>query len=182
MAALSQQLGTDQGTTSKAVEAALPMIIGAMANNASNDSGAQSLANALDKDHTGGDLMNNLSGFLSSTDNGAGPAILGHVFGGKQPVVEQGLSQVSGMDSSQTGQLLANLAPVVMGFLGQQKQSQGMDAAGLAGMLMGARTEASSGNNATAQMAMGMLSQFLDADNDGSIMDDVGGMLGKFFK
>lgn len=176
--ALSGQLGTDKSTTSSAISAALPMIIGAMAKNASNQDGAASLANALEKDHDGS-ILNNLTGFLGSSDNGAGPAILGHVFGQKQTNVEQGISKMSGIDAGTAGKLLQNLAPVVMGMLSQQKKSQGLDVSGLAGMLMGEKQNANSG---MAGAAMGMLGNILDQDGDGSFLDDIGGMLGKFMK
>lgn len=177
---LTQQLGADEGAVSSAIGAALPMIMGAMAKNASNEQGAQALDNALAKDHDGG-IMDNLAGFLSQTDNGPGAGILGHVFGGKRPQVEAGLSEMSNLNPQQSGQLLENLAPVVMGFLGKQKQSQGLDASAIAGMLMGARNQASS-QSGMGGMAMSMLNNFLDKDGDGSAIDDIGGMIGGFFK
>ena len=50
---LSQQLGADESTTTPAVGAALPVLVGALAKNASSTDGAAALAGALDKDHDG---------------------------------------------------------------------------------------------------------------------------------
>ena len=177
---LSQNLGLDEGTTGKAITAALPMIIGALARNSSSQEGAQSLDNALAKDHDGS-ILDNLSGFLSQTDNGPGAGILRHLFGEKRSTVEQGVSQVAGLDSNISGQLLENLAPVVMGFLGKQKQSQGLDASMIAGLLGNESNNISQSSN-TGSMAMNMLNGLLDSDNDGSAMDDVLGMIGRFMK
>ena len=102
---LAGQLGIDEGIAGSAISAALPMIVGAMAKNASTQEGAESLTNALAKDHDGS-ILDNLGGFLSSTDNGPGAGILKHVFGGKRGMVEQGVSQVSGLDAGKAGALL----------------------------------------------------------------------------
>lgn len=175
---LSQQLGADEGTTGKAITAALPMIIGALARNSASEEGAQSLDNALANDHDGS-ILNNLAGFLSSTDNGPGAGILRHVFGEKRPHAEQGISQLSGLDGGKAGALLENLAPIVMGMLGQQKQQQGLNASALAGLL---GNEVSNAQSGTGSMAMNLLSNFLDQDGDGSMVDDVMGMIGKFMR
>ncbi len=178
---LTKQLGAnDNGMVSSAISAAIPMIMGAMAKNASTEQGAQALDNALAKDHDGS-ILDNLTGFLSSNDNGPGAAILGHVLGGNRGNVESGLSQMSNLNPQQSGQLLENLAPIVMGMLGRQKKSQGLDASGIAGMLLGARNQAQ-GQSGMGGAAISMLNNFLDKDGDGSAIDDIGGMIGNFFK
>lgn len=174
---LTKQLGADQGTTMSAISAALPMIVGAMAKNASSQDGAASLANALEKDHDGG-ILDNLTDFLGSSDNGAGGAILGHVFGNKRSGVEAGLSQMTGLNTGQAGSLLENLAPLVMGQLGRQKKSNGLGIEDLAGLLAGESQQARS----TSGGAMDLITSLLDQDGDGSVLDDIGGILGKFMK
>ena len=176
--ALSQQLGADSQSTQTAISAALPMLIGAMARNASQDQGAQALSQALAKDHDGS-ILDNLQGFLGSTDNGPGAGILRHVLGGNQPQVAQGVSQMSGLDTAQVVQLLQNLAPVVMGMLGKQQRSRGLDPGGLASILMNERQTAAQQGQGGA--ALNMLNSFLDRDGDGSALDDIGGMLGGLF-
>lgn len=177
---LSQQLGTDENQVSSAISAALPMIVGAMARNASSEDGAKSLFNALQKDHDGS-ILENLSGFLGSADNGPGPGILKHVFGEKREMIEKGVSQMSGLNTSTAGSLLENLAPIVMGQLGRMQQSRGLDAGGLASILLGERQQQSQAGG-TAAAAISMLTNVLDQDNDGSFLDDLGGMLGGFMK
>lgn len=174
---LSKQLGADSNTTMSAVTAALPMIVGALAKNASSQDGAASLANALDKDHDGS-ILEQLSGFLGSSDNGPGGAILGHVFGNKRPGVEAGLSQMTGLNQGQAGNLLENLAPIVMGYLGRQKRQGGLGVDDLTNILMGERKQAQQSSGG----AMDILSSILDRDGDGSVIDDIGGMLGKFLR
>lgn len=173
MRQLSQQLGTDDTTTQKAVGAALPALVGALARNAQSPDGAASLAGALDRDHDGS-VLNDLPALLGA-GGGAGASILGHILGGKQSAVAGGIGAATGLDAAKSGQLLSMLAPIVMGALGQAKRTNGLDAGGLASML-GAERSAISGQGGGA---LGSLMNLIDRDNDGSVVDDIGGMLGK---
>ena len=67
------------------------------------------------------------------------------------------------------------LAPIVMAALGQAKRTNGLDAGGLAAML-GQERAAIPGQ---AGGALGGLMSLIDRDGDGSVVDDLGGMLGK---
>lgn len=174
---LAKNLGIDEGVAGVAVSAAIPMIVGALAKNSATEDGAASLSNALQKDHDGS-ILDNLGGFLSQSDNGPGGAILGHVFGQKRGGIESALGQMAGLEQGQAGNLLENLAPVIMGQLGKTQRSQGLNPADLAGLLAGETTQA---KEAGSPM-MDMLGKIMDQDGDGSMIDDIGGMLGKFLK
>jgi hypothetical protein len=173
---ISRQIGADPGTTSNAIDAALPLLLSAVARNAGNPNQAQSLNQAIEQDHDGS-ILDDVPGFLNQGGGGAGAGILRHVLGGRQQNVQTGLSQATGLDAGKTGQLLTMLAPLVMGALGKAKREKQLDQNGLSTMLTGEHErlrEQSPG-------VMGALSRFLDHDNDGNVMDDVGGMLGKAF-
>jgi hypothetical protein len=178
ISSMSQMLGADESSVGSAVQAALPMIIGALARNASQPEGAQALDTALAKDHDGG-ILEDLLGALGGASSGPGAGILGHIFGGKQPAIEQGISQQSGLDMGTVAKLLMMLAPIVMGALGKAKRQEGLDASGVAEVLESERQQQES----SGSPVIGMLSQLLDRDHDGSAMDDifrmVGGMMNK---
>ncbi|MGE0131193.1 MAG: DUF937 domain-containing protein [Blastocatellales bacterium] len=169
---ISQQLGTDEGTTSNAIQAALPMLLGGLANNSASEGGAASLLGALDRNHDGS-ILDDVGGFLGNYSSGPGAGILGHIFGGNQGTVEQGVSQASGLDMSKVGPLLMMLAPIVMGALGRTQRQEGLGAGDLAGLLGGATQQAGAGSP-----LLGVLSSVLDRDRDGSAIDDVAGMIG----
>jgi len=169
---ISQQLGADEGTTSNAIQAALPMLLGGLANNSANEAGADSLLSALDRNHDGS-ILDDLGGFLGNFSSGPGAGILGHVFGGNEGAVEQGVSQASGLDMSKVGPLLMMLAPIVMGALGRARREEGIGASDLSGLLGGAAQQAGAGSG-----LLGALSSMLDRDRDGSAIDDVAEMLG----
>jgi hypothetical protein len=171
---ISQKLGADRGTTSNAVEAALPLLLTAVARNASNPQQAQSLDQAVSQDHDGS-ILNDVPGFINRAESGPGEGILSHILGGRQQSVQQGLSQATGLDTGKTGQLLAILAPLVMGALGRAKQERNLDAGGLSTLLAGEHEHLKE----SAPGVMGVLGRFLDKNHDGSVVDDVGGMLGK---
>ena len=171
---ISQKLGADRGTTSNAVEAALPLLLSAVARNASNPQQAQSLDRAVSQDHDGS-ILNDVPGFINRAESGPGAGILNHILGGRQQSVQQGLSQATGLDTGKTGQLLAILAPLVMGALGRAKQERNLDAGGLSTLLAGEHEHLKE----SAPGVMGVLGRFLDKNHDGSVVDDVGGMLGK---
>ena len=173
---ISRKIGSDPGTTGNAIDAALPLLLAAVARNASNGAQAQSLNTAVAQDHDGS-VLDDVSGYLNRAETGPGAGILRHVLGGNQPTVEHGLSQTTGLDAGKAGQLLMMLAPLVMGALGRAKQERGLDAGGLSNLLAGERENL----NQSAPGVMGMLGRFLDRDGDGSVIDDVSGMLGKTF-
>lgn len=174
---LSQQIGSqDNQQTAAAASGIISTLMSGLAKNASSQEGASALSNALDRDHDGSildDMMGLLSGNTqpnnSSMLNGAG--ILNHILGNKTNGAVNMISQMSGLDSSKTGNLMSLLAPVVMGALGKTKKDQGLDIAGIASLLSGTMSQQSN-----QDPAMSLITKFLDSDGDGSIIDDVAGI------
>ncbi|NAS30502.1 DUF937 domain-containing protein [Flavobacteriaceae bacterium R38] len=171
---VSGQTGESESKTADVLSMAMPLLMGAMKKNASTPQGAQGLMNALSGKHDGG-ILDNLGGLFSGgvdesvMNDGAG--ILGHVLGNKQASVESALSQKSGVSTSAISQILKVAAPLVMGYLGKQsRQNNVSDANGL-GSLLGSVL----GNQ--PQQNQSLITSLLDADGDGSIIDDVAGMV-----
>ncbi len=180
---LSQQIGADESTTSQAVQAALPMLLGGLARNASSPNGAASLDNALN-DHRAG-LMENLGGLLGNAEAGAGAGILGHIFGQKRATVETGVGEATGLKQQQVGKLLMVLAPIVMAALARRQQAHEEHevpvpgastipggSAGLPDILAREAQEAQQ----RAPTGLGGLLGMLDRDGDGNPLNDIGRM------
>ena len=182
MQALSRQLGADTAQTATAVSAALPLLFGAMGRNTEQQGGADSLMQALQRDHTGGggvaDLLNSvLGGGGGGGRSNDGAAILGHIFGGaQQQRVESGLGQATGLGAN-AGNLLQMLAPIVMAFLAQRVQNSHLDSGALGQSLNEERRQAQQQGG----LAGGLLGSLLDQDGDGQVgMSDlikIGGAL-----
>jgi len=174
---IAQRLGVSETTANTAVQVAVPLILTALARNASAPQGAESLHEAINNDHNGG-IFDNLRGYLGNPQSANGAGILGHVFGGQRPAIENNLAQATGMDQRSAGSLLETLAPVVMGAVGQAQQQNGLDAPGLSNLLNNQEQQA----EANSPGVMGMLNSMLDQNKDGSAMDDLQRMAGNFFK
>jgi len=174
---IAQRFGISESTANTAIQMAVPLILTAIARNASQPQEAQSLHQAVATDHDGS-ILDNVMGYLGNPQSANGAGILRHVFGGQRPVVENNLAQATGMDQSSAGGLLETLAPLVMGSLGKAQQQEGLDASGLSNLLNSQQQQA----EANAPNAMGVLSSMLDRNNDGSSMDDLQRMAASFFK
>ena len=131
---MSRVIDADPQQTSSAISAALPLLLGGLSRNAASGDGASSLLGALDRDHDGS-VLDDLMGYLGQGGSVQGDGILSHVFGNGRSVVEQGVSQASGLDMSKVAQLLPLLAPIVMGALGRARQTNQIDQGSLAGVL-----------------------------------------------
>ncbi len=177
---LSQQLNIDQNSATNAVNAALPMLMGALAKKSNTPGGAQNMLSMFDLDRDG-DILDDMAGFLSSSGNRMGPNIISEIFGSSRNKVEQGVGKVSGIDAGKAGMLLENLAPIVLGMLMKnQRGKQGqVNPGGLSDML---NNEVRSTNAPGGGSIMDILGGFLDQDGDGSMVDDVAGILGKFLR
>jgi len=167
---LSRSLGSNPQATKTAAAAALPMLLAALAKNASTEDGASALAGALDRDHDGSILDTVASGFTDEM-GAEGEGILKHVLGARRGIAEAGIAKASGLDGEQSSAMLAKLAPLVLGALGKAKRSQSLDAGGV--------TELLRGEEGAAREKLGGLAGLLDRDGDGSVADDLLGGLGR---
>jgi len=169
------QTGQDESKAGSVLTMALPVLMKAMQRNASTPEGAEGLMGALSGKHNGG-ILENLSGLFgggvdeSVTNDGS--KILGHILGNKQQGVEQVISQKSGVDAGSVGNIMKVAAPILMGFLGKQTRQQNVSSSNGIGDLLGGLLGGSS-----AAQEQSFLESILDADGDGSVIDDVAGMV-----
>lgn len=168
----SKQLGLNRASTAAAFGAALPMIMGAMKNNASSSEGAGGLLKALmNSNHSSGGLLNNLSSVLGGAgiDENVlndGADILSHVFGGQTHNAAQVIGKTSNIDPSVASQIMKMAAPVVMGYLAKNvlhsKVTDGNSLTGMLGSLL-------DGDDDYVQTA----SRIQDFDNNDDTIDDL---------
>jgi hypothetical protein len=158
---MSGALGADREATSNAINLALPAILGSLSQNAAQPQGAAALDNALNAHD--GSILDNLGGILGGAggSGGIGGAILGHIFGGRRGTVEEGVGRSSGLDAAQVAQLMAMLAPIVMGVLGRMKQAKQLDPNRLPEVLQQSHEQ--------SKKELPGLGGMLDANHDGSV-------------
>lgn len=175
VAGIAGQTGQSEESTNNVMQMAMPVLMQAMRKNAASPEGAAGLMNALSSKHDGS-ILDNLGGlFAGGVDDDVvqdGSKILGHVLGSKQGNVENVLGAKTGLDASAVGDMLKVAAPILLGFLGKQKREQNISGADGLESLMGGLL---SGNS--PQTKENFLNAVLDADGDGSVIDDVAGML-----
>jgi len=174
---VAQRMGVSEATANTAVQLAVPLIVAALARNAAQPTAAQDLHQAINNDHDGS-IFDNLSGYLGDPAAANGAGILGHIFGGQQPAIENNLAQVTGVDKGTAGGMMEMLAPLVMGAIGKTQRQEGLDAAGLSDLLNNQQQQA----QAASPGMMGALNSMLDQNNDGSALDDLSRIAGSFFK
>jgi hypothetical protein len=172
---ISNKLGADPNTTGKAIGLAVPLLISALARNASTPEGAQALNQAVAEDHDGS-ILDNIQDFLRNIESGGGAGILGHILGDNRGDIENGIAQRTGLDLGAAGKLLETMAPLVMGAVGKTQQEQGLDAGGLATYLDGQHQQAQN----VAPDVIGMLSNVLGSDQ-GESSSQLGRLVARFF-
>ena len=187
MQQMAQQLGASSQQIQSAVGAALPLLLGALGQNATQPQDAAALFNALEHDHGQatpqglgslgglGDLLGAVLGGAGTAPGrgaggglGDGAAILGQILGGNRQQAENQLGQATGL-GSRAGQLLAMLAPMVMAYLANRVKAGNMDASAL-GQTLGQEHARQQGG-----LGGGLLGSLLDQNGDGKL--DAGDLL-----
>jgi len=179
---LGGQLGAQSDQLNGAISAALPMILGQLTRNANSGTGAEDLRGTLDRHHDGS-VLNDVGGYFDQRPTASDTRMVDNIFGPKRQAAERAIEQASGLSPQATGGLMENLAPLIMGALGQQSKSGGFDAGQLTKMLGGETDELRRREPA----AMGSLDQLLDSDSDGqidisSLAQQGAKILGSFFR
>ena len=162
---LGRQFGLNESQVSSALSALVPALAAGFQNNMSSPQGLDGLISALG----GGQHQRYVDdpGVLGRADTTAdGNGILGHIFGSKdvsRQVATRAAAQ-TGIGESVLKSMLPVVAAMVMGAMSKRMMAS-------ANPMAVGRSESDS--------LLGMLTPMLDSDRDGSIVDDVVGMLGR---
>ena len=113
---------------------AAPLVISYLRKKSQDANEAEALNNALDRDHDGS-ILNDPSQVEARQQEGG--SILDHIFGGQKAQVENSLSENTGISMDKIGPILSMLAPVIMGYIGREKQANGVNSGGLGDLLGG---------------------------------------------
>jgi len=166
---LGRQFGLQDDQATAALSALVPALAAGMAKNAAQDGGLAGLTGALSGGRHG-QYLDDLGALARPETVADGNGILGHILGSKDVS-----RQVAAQAAASTGvgpDILKQMLPVV------------------AAMMMGALAKNTGGGHVTAGLGgvpaglggglLDMLTPMLDRNRDGSVVDDVTGMLGKF--
>ncbi|MBD3904604.1 DUF937 domain-containing protein [Chryseobacterium sp. Ch-15] len=159
---------------------ATPLVISYLRNKSQDNKEAEALNNALDKDHDGS-ILNDTSQLEARQNEGG--SILSHVFGSEKGNVENQLSQNTGISIDKIGPILAMLAPVIMGYIGKEKQQNNVGAGGLGdllgGILGGAQNQAQQQQSNPLNDILGSVLGGGQSQSSGNPLNDIlGSVLG----
>ncbi|BBN94211.1 hypothetical protein DEGR_09440 [Deinococcus grandis] len=116
---VARQTGASPDQTQAAIQAALPLLLGALTRNAAQPGGLDALSGALNR-HDGSALDAFTQGQAPDTQDGQ--KILGHVFGAQQGQAAQAVGKRAGIDPQLAMQIMSMLAPLVLAYLSRQRQ------------------------------------------------------------
>jgi hypothetical protein len=138
IAKIASALGLDRTVAQKAIGGAVPALLASLADVASTPNGARQLTNTLAQQPAGS--LESLKGLIGSAGQNnlaeTGSSMLSGLFGGGAlDTIAQSIGKFAGVDGGSSKSLLGMLGPVVLGALGQQQRSAGLDAGGLASLL-----------------------------------------------
>jgi len=170
IAKASDSTSENKDNISAALGMALPILLGAMQKNIKTNSGAESLNNALSNNKHGDALLSNLKSVNATDMSSEGEKILGHLLGGKQDMVTKTIGSTLNMNESSVSSIIKMAAPLLMSILASQKSKENVPSSGLGGLLNSVM--GSSGAHDAS-----LIETLLDKDGDGSVIDDVTGMI-----
>jgi hypothetical protein len=159
----------DEGQAKSAMGALIPALTRGISKEASSSQGLNDLIGALGRGNHSQYIDNPAAlGQRVAVEEGNG--ILGHIFGSKEVSreVASRAAQSTGVDSGILKQMLPMLASLAMGALSKSGFGSGSTPNQLSG-----------GQDAGIAS---MLTSFLDADKDGSAMDDILGLASRFLR
>lgn len=176
---VARQTGASPDQTQAAMQAALPLLLGALTRNATQPGGLDALSGALNR-HDGSALDAFTQGQAPDTQDGQ--KILGHVFGGQQTQAAQAVSRRAGIDPQMAMQIMSMLAPLVLAYLSRQKQGQGgqggADLGSVLGGLLGGGAAGGLGGMLGGMLGGGAQPQAQTGRAPASTGGDLGGLLG----
>jgi OmpA-OmpF porin, OOP family len=137
-------IGESPAATQKSASIAVPTILSGLASLASSDTGASQLVNMISRVAGDGNILNELGALFgggpsAQTTMNAGRDALQTIFGGKLNGVIEALASASGVKQTPASSLLSLVVPLVLGVLGRERKTAGLDAGGLASLLRNQR-------------------------------------------
>ncbi|WP_026838395.1 DUF937 domain-containing protein [Gillisia sp. JM1] len=170
IAKASKSTDENKDNISAALGMALPILLGAMKKNIKTETGAESLNKALNDDKHGDALLSNLKSVKASDMSSEGEKILGHLLGRKQEMITKTIGSTLNMNESSVSSILKMAAPLLMSVLASQKSKENVQSSGL-GSLLDSVMGSSGAHDAS------LIETLLDKEGDGSVIDDVTGMI-----
>jgi hypothetical protein len=144
VARIARTLGIDPDVAQKVVSGTVPAILASFAGLAAKPGGAQQLSETVQQQRP--DMLSQITNVIGGPDQKAitdtGSGLLSTLLGGSGlNGLVSAISGFAGINQTASKSALGLVAPMVLGILGQQQRSGGLDANGLANLLTSQRDQ-----------------------------------------
>lgn len=136
----SGALGESEGGISKILSAAVPSLIGSIADKASTSDGAHAVAKmAAEQNNSGilGSLGNFFGSDSSNSMQSSGGSIISSLLGGQGNMLTSLISNFAGTKSGTVGTILSMVAPAILGMIGKHSADNNVPVSGLGSLMAG---------------------------------------------
>ena len=166
---LGSRFGLDESQTKAALQHLVPALGNGLQRNVASSEGLDSLLGALSSGNHG-QYIDNPELLNQDEARETGNGILGHLLGSKEASrdVAANASAQTGIGADVLKQMLPLVATMVMGSISKRTDQSGY--------------LASPGSPAQPEGFLSMLTPLLDTNRDGSVADDVLGMIGRYMR
>lgn len=172
---ISKKLNIPEKNVKNVINYAIPLLLGSLAKNAKDPEQAEEISEAISEDHSG-NILDTLSSLFSEDTQEDGGKILKHILGENVGKATQTIGEKTDTKSSDVKNILVSVAPLLLNALGNKKQEDDLDTGSFTDLLQETAKESKTKDTKN------VLTDLLDQDDDGSVVDDVVGMVGKFLK
>ncbi|SDP11715.1 PRC-barrel domain-containing protein [Filomicrobium insigne] len=175
VARIASSLGLDKAKVGRAIQAGVPGLLAALTSLVSKPAGASALLKTVSQQDPS--VLSSLASTLGASGKTAfidrGANSLSSLLGSTtMSALTNSIGRYAGVGAESSKSLMGLLGPVVLGVLGQQQRTQGLDAAALGGLL------ASQKDNISRALPAG----FAEHLKDTGILDGIGGVKASSFK
>jgi hypothetical protein len=169
--AVSKMLGESEGGVQSAVTSLIPTLLGGMMQKSSTPQGAGDLFKLVTGANIDPGMLSNVAGLLGGgapTDKllSTGASLVSGLFGGdKASGLANALSSVAGIKSGSASSLISIALPFLFGMIKKLVSERGLDATGLANLLLGQKATLAKANvdpRLTSALGFSSFSNMLD--------------------
>jgi outer membrane protein OmpA-like peptidoglycan-associated protein len=142
---IAQSLGLSEDKARSGLEGVIASVLSGLLQKVSRPGGPESLLKTVRDEGFSGEMLNNLGSLLGTADGAqslmkTGGSLLEGLFGDKLGNLATTLSSGLGVPKGAVNSLLALVTPLVMGQLGKLISAKGLNASGLADLLLGQKS------------------------------------------
>lgn len=138
-------IGADSGATASALPTLLPGLLSGVIDKGNDRVGAASLLGLINDNDLGGGVLDHIGDILGGGERSTnfmsmGASLLSSIFGANESGIIGSLSNLIGLNKSQSSGFLSILAPIVLSQIGKLVKKDNLDAGGLMSFLQGQKS------------------------------------------